>query len=64
MLTLDFHSWLDRHGGLLVNTMHQPTLAEATGSTHNLLDDLGRRCEVDQAFVDAQLVAIPSLGTC
>ena len=44
--------------------MHQPTLAEATGSTHNLLDDLGRRCEVDQAFVDAQLVAIPSLGTC
>ena len=38
--------------------------ANITSLTHDLLDDLGRRGEVDQAFMDAQLVAIPSLGTC
>jgi hypothetical protein len=29
----------------------------------DLLDDLGGRSEVDEALVDAHLVAVPSLGT-
>jgi predicted methyltransferase MtxX (methanogen marker protein 4) len=30
---------------------------------NDLLDDLGRRRQVDQALVDAHLVAVPRLGT-
>lgn len=31
--------------------------------THDLLDDLAGRVEVDEALVDLELVAIPGLGT-
>lgn len=31
--------------------------------THDLLDDVGRRVEVDETLVDAHLVAVPGLGT-
>ena len=31
--------------------------------TYDLLDDIGRRVEVDETFVDAHLVPVPSLGT-
>jgi len=33
------------------------------GGTHNLLDNLGGAVEVDNALVDAELVAVPGLGT-
>lgn len=31
--------------------------------THDLLDDVGRRVEVDETLVDAHLVLVPGLGT-
>lgn len=34
-----------------------------TRATHDLLDDLTGRVEVDEALVDLQLVAIPGLRT-
>ena len=32
-------------------------------NTHDLLDDLGRGVEVDEALVHLELVAVPGLGT-